>query len=134
MSVYGGNPTCRQACTFTSQFVSQFYQKIRGPLHRYGEIGKKEARAQVRTKDQQICNLLRYHCATRASCLWNDLEGNKSSNFITYEYDFMSLSYFLAFNVINRSELCFSFIAAEECVTTFVSNVRTRTSRSAEKN
>ena len=28
---------------------------------------KNEARAQVRTKDQQICNLLRYHCATRAS-------------------------------------------------------------------
>lgn len=27
---------------------------------------KKEARTQVRTKDQQICNLLRYHCAIRA--------------------------------------------------------------------
>ena len=33
---------------------------------------KDKARTQIRTKDQQICNLLRYHCAIRAIFFKNE--------------------------------------------------------------
>ena len=33
---------------------------------------KMKARTQDRTKDQQICNLLRYHCAIRAFYLYDE--------------------------------------------------------------